>query len=84
MTHTPGPWTEGKTVLVKGACFLSTPHWESEEAIANARLIAASPDLLAAAEELLRIGIINPTGSHKLSIAIDGLKEAVARARGSE
>lgn len=42
---------------------------------------AASPDLLAAAEELLECGVLNPTGWQRVTDAVDALKAAVAKAR---
>lgn len=53
MTHTPGPWKQGKTdplnVSVNGTiiCRCAAVSWENVGR-ANARLIAAAPDLLAA------------------------------------
>ena len=66
MKHTPGPWeTSGSSVLSPGHAWIciiseprhgrqrnidiSSPDWD--EGIANARLIAAAPDLLAALEQ---------------------------------
>ena len=63
--HTPGPWIRGDrlldvcagaSVVATVACASSHPATE-EQAHANARLIAAAPDLLAALE-----GIINLHG----------------------
>ena len=63
--HTPGPWIRGArlldvcagaSVVATVACASSHPATE-EQAHANARLIAAAPDLLAALE-----GIINLHG----------------------
>ena len=55
MSHTPGPWTQdeygsvktpsGETLLVEGVALAGR---STEETRANARLIAAAPDLLAA------------------------------------
>ena len=51
--HTPGPWdVPNKSVKIRGCNFLATVHWEDDEAEANARLIAAAPDLLAAIRKL--------------------------------
>lgn len=45
--HTPGPWgDQNKTVLIRGATWLGHANWDDAEAKANARLIAAAPDLL--------------------------------------
>ncbi len=50
MKHTPAPWTSNKVGVVYGpsesiVCFLRG-YYGSEEAEANAKLIAAAPDLL--------------------------------------
>lgn len=61
--HTPGPW-EARTFLVRGGVRMSDtichvgsstslPPSRSHESAANARLIAAGPDLLAALTALL-------------------------------
>ena len=61
--HTPGPWQENYTphqigifapAASRSICsiFLPVADYEAEEA--NARLIAAAPDLLAALEEIAR------------------------------
>ena len=61
-SHTPGPW-EARTFMVKGGdrmrdtiCHVgsstSLPPSRSNESIANARLIAAAPDMLAALQKL--------------------------------
>lgn len=64
--HTPGPWkTEPRFPFVRivadGApCVAETGGWndrEREEMHANARLIAAAPDLLAAVEEILMLSL---------------------------
>ncbi len=53
--HTPGPWgSQDNPVLVRGCNFLSHAHYETELGRANARLIAAAPDLLAACVEFVR------------------------------
>lgn len=53
--HTPGPWGEDdrKVILLRGASWLGFAHWDDETAIANARLIAAAPDLLEALRGLI-------------------------------
>ncbi len=59
--HTPGPWTKDEygqlrdanrkfiDVYAVGLCMCSTPN---DQAIANARLISAAPDMLEALEAL--------------------------------
>ncbi len=55
--HTPGPWKAGVDIfprdIVRGKDLIATTYGlgaeiEDEESLANARLIAAAPDLLAA------------------------------------
>ena len=60
--HTPGPWIAD---LYEDGCFVVRPHgkegpliaergvWFDDESHANARLIAAAPDLLVALRNLL-------------------------------
>jgi len=60
--HTPGPWevkhetnvvsSEGRTIANAATLFSNGPDWErvSDENKANAKLMAASPDLLSACE----------------------------------
>jgi hypothetical protein len=64
MKHTPGPWTvlqESQRVVVQGAGGELVAQWHLSafigfgEAHANARLIAAAPELLAMLELLLSI-----------------------------
>ena len=57
MTHTPGPWfASGTDVKPLGdrpfICWTGTPERDLSEAQANARLIAAAPDMLAALKAL--------------------------------
>jgi hypothetical protein len=82
--HTPGPW-EARTFLVRGGVRMSDtichvgsstslPPNRSHETEANARLIAAAPDMLAA----LKAMVLNDTHTyrdcHKAALA------AIARA----
>ena len=63
------------------ALIVPTPfHYTEQRAEANARLIAAAPDLLAAAEAVLTT---YDAGALHLPDAITALQEAVARARGT-
>ena len=63
-THTPGPWTAvawAKVQDARGNCVAKThdARWTSislDEGAANARLIAAAPELLAALKTVLRDG----------------------------
>lgn len=89
--HTPGPWkvsrtgeelqisaisTPGYFAVIRGAC--AGAHEQGE---ANARLIAAAPELLEALEEL--VGWLAEArlemGGH---IGLDDARAAIAKARG--
>ena len=61
--HTPGPWTvhgqwQASVRMPNGEGFhvCSDPRHASDESKANARLIAAAPDMLAALEEIMDSG----------------------------
>ncbi|RVL48454.1 hypothetical protein CN138_08985 [Sinorhizobium meliloti] len=45
-------------------------------------VFAAAPDLLEALKELDAVGVINPTGSRKVSKAVAKLRAAIAKAEG--
>ncbi len=96
-THTPGPWkvfwAEGKRHMFIGIGAMdgegvTDPHFNlwggtEEQAAANARLIAAAPDLLAAcrwAESALAPFSKDP--AEKSGIAL--LRAAIAKATGTE
>jgi len=62
-THTPGPWHyeqssqefgTGPTVESEFGIIVHMPQPEDDEGQANARLIAASPDMMAALEALIK------------------------------
>jgi hypothetical protein len=96
MKHTPGPWwidkyaqvftASGKPLLLTGVALTSGRHPQQEEAEANARLIAAAPDLLAAciathkdgrsvlpiaAWDLMRDAIEKATGKDLVSVLME-------------
>lgn len=92
-THTPGPWkwdeSYGAIVAGEGPNMLVTPIWKSSPAwgysenIANARLIAAAPDLLAACKALL--SRVDANGGTVRSITgeqIVAIRAAIAKAEG--
>ena len=90
--HTPGPWTNSNGTIMAPAGKVAeagNPGYdgfaaESEhEAIANARLIAAAPDLLAAlthAEVMLSI-MADPADASSVAVR-DAARAAIARATG--
>jgi len=91
-THTPGPWSHANpnvagNMNVRGdgkdiACVYA-PEWGYDaptnrlESAANARLIAAAPDLLEAGE-----AVIAAWESGDLAAAVHSLDAAIAKARG--
>src|SRR5678809_1116614 len=96
--HTPGPW-EMDCVRSDGSfeiwsrrmeprnswclCARSPIEHRAAESIANARLIAAAPRLLAAAKPMLEMATRNAAVSdEEWNDAIDSLSDAVAKAEG--
>ena len=80
--HTPGPWTIGGVQPWIQWMQFEPEQW-SEMQKANARLIAAAPDLLEACDELLG-GMIdgsNRTTKNVTTFAIEKIKAAVAKSR---
>ena len=93
--HTPGPWTfsedgsggnfrvsAGEIGVVGGCGCCDSPWLGGENYEADARLIAAAPELLKAAQRAAdRFGLWEaPTA--KMQDALDGLKAAIAKAIG--
>ena len=98
MSHTPGPWEvygnsdEGLSVrssAIPGAvCFMAWIFQDTKgEGEANARLIAAAPDLLAALKALLtapEIADCDPNDKDEETNAIERLARAtIAKAEGT-
>jgi len=86
--HTPGPWVYGKTGYVKsGDCYIAEvlhgPDCpDADEVKANARLIAAAPDLLAALEKCVReLQRYENPQNIVTSLQLDALA-AIAKAKG--
>jgi hypothetical protein len=79
--HTPGPWrVSGKATINAGRSWIASVSTSNRDA--NARLIAAAPDLLAAAQGALNY--IENTES-ELGITLysgDWLRAAIAKATG--
>lgn len=85
IAHTPGPWVavvggaDGKVRCSDGRYFLVGDLIYHEDNKANARLIAAAPDLLAALKGLLAP---EPGGVYATNDVIDAARAAVAQAEG--
>jgi hypothetical protein len=92
--HTPGPWrvvANGGTLeavkphlSIKGDQSIDVAvlfHGQSQLGIANARLIAAAPELLLAAKDMLRLAEIH---TQDQSEAYQYLEDAVRKAEGTD
>lgn len=82
--HTPGPWTAGKfqdtglnnQISVHPA--ICTAYGAKEEAEANARLIAAAPEMLAALQEV-QIYVDNFGESHLTELVSFAISKATGQ-----
>ena len=99
MKHTPGPWKIRKSVLARNDFAIAAEHfiiaetfWHVgpamfKDAEANARLIAAAPDLLAACETAVTLfEMDNETNEPGTSAWawLQVARDAIAKARGGE
>ena len=78
--HTPGPWvTQGDTYITVNSLIIAhckqSGHITLDEAMSNARLISAAPDLLAALDAIFN-------GSGMTGENMDLARAAIVRARG--
>lgn len=89
MTHTPGPWRTIGETMVYGpdnycVAVTTSDHWVSrrdiDEALANARLIAAAPSLLSAIEAYLDLDV--NCSQQEDTAALSRVKSAIALAKG--
>lgn len=79
--HTPGPWAAAGHIVYAGPSFrVATVQAVGAVACADARLIAAAPDLLSAALVLLRAA--DEGDSDMAMDGYDKLRAAVAHAEG--
>ena len=79
--HTPGPWDACESAICDGSAnviaLVSPAHMgERNEGAANARLIASSPELLEALEELLAAQVCDDCG------LCDKARAAIRKAKG--
>lgn len=87
-THTPGPWSLDATRMILGKDF--TGQWKAitdrvrggspMQADANARLIAAAPELLATLQRL--VDLLNEDLDPEQAAAWDAAVAAIAKAKG--
>ena len=81
-THTPGPWHVANGCQIRGAKDQIAKAWmmRNGEGLANARLIAAAPELLAALEMVMRRGRIddNEEAMNQVAAAITKAKRTRA------
>lgn len=89
MTHTPGPWAVGlredQTIFTENLLRVATVECPRKEWKANARLIAAAPDLLEALEMVRDAD--NDRAADKMEtipdVARAKIDRAIAKARGA-
>lgn len=83
--HTPGPWViglrEDQTIFTEGLRRVATVEGARKDWRANARLIAAAPDMLAALEDI-RDYIDDPNMPMRELLA--RVSAAIAQAKGAE
>ena len=88
-THTPGPWGLSKTEWASHAvladddvevCFVCAGEHDAETELANARLIAAAPDMLAALRAMVTAEKYGTTATH--DSAMMAVRDALAKAEG--
>jgi hypothetical protein len=85
MTHTPGPWRKGLCgdIVTEDGRIIAQIFWPRSAAHANARLVAAAPDLLEALEKtLFPLKTAALRGSHGAENAFIRAEKAIAKARG--
>ena len=86
--HTPGPWTQGKTTpqnVSAGSALICRTFARSragDEDRANARLIAAAPDLLATLIDAH--DIIDAIGQPETAEVAARMRAVIAKAKGDE
>jgi hypothetical protein len=82
--HTPGPWAvyravqnEGEFIIHQGATDIAVTRWALGDCNANARLIAAAPELLAALQACLAV-----PNKNRPDYIWDNARAAIAKAIG--
>lgn len=81
--HTPGPWSvepydkyQKDIIIIEPRCSVDNDDVDHEEAEANARLIAAAPDLLEALQAVVAI-------ADRKTVEFDRARTAIAKATGN-
>lgn len=88
--HTPGPWRLANGVQIRSDKDQIAKVWmmRNGEGVANARLIAAAPELLATLEETLEEGLgwcDDSTGCDGSTLGwVQRARAAIAKARGAQ
>lgn len=89
--HTPGPWRVGTSEDAidtgePGQEFVVHADLRTERGAANAALIAAAPDLLAACEEMVRTLVVSDSKKFQADryAAFEAARAAIAKARGGK
>lgn len=92
-THTPGPWEvhprnrfDFSEVLAGDLRVAIIPEWPLllAENTANARLMAAAPDLLASLVEMLEFADMGEIHDEETAEAVARAQAAIAKAEGSQ
>ena len=81
--HTPAPWRIGDAGMTVFGPPNGNPSPETVAATrnrANARLIAAAPELLAALRDLVAVTQQNYDNRHELAAALDAIERAIGGA----
>jgi hypothetical protein len=85
MAHTPGPWRYGELseciLTERGHCVASIAESDLDARQANARLMAAAPDLLEALSNITECAEAGTDGAN-MDLWISQARAAIAKARG--
>lgn len=95
LQHTPGPWTFERSVAGDGIAtqtikasgnntlaYTAFGNVGEAECLANASLIAASPDLLAACQRMARASENHGSRQQMMNAAMIAIRTAIAKAEG--
>lgn len=82
--HTPGPWAADGCNIIASGYIVATVHWHSgaSHEAANARLIAAAPDLFDALNVALGWATGGMDGDWRECDHVELMRAAIAKARG--